>query len=206
MRFGADSSGLSLEPEPMCRRAHARVLWTRVAPACSEVRDDVVDQLRPVCEIRRAPHDGPNPHAAEGQQFVVAALAAVKTGSRASRMPHSRKASNSSMTKRGNSDPVLTPVRAMKLPACCCTRRYNMCLLRSMALVVDLGAIGRPLGLLADGLQARVPNWCARTVPSRALHLNCPAVSRPKCNSRVIELRAQLDESRPGFERRPATA
>ena len=32
------------------------------------------------------------------------------------------------------------------------------------------------------------------------------AVSRPKCNTRVIGLRAQLDESRPGFERRPATA
>ena len=32
------------------------------------------------------------------------------------------------------------------------------------------------------------------------------AVSRPKCNTRVIGLRAQLDESQPGFERRPATA
>ena len=32
------------------------------------------------------------------------------------------------------------------------------------------------------------------------------AVSSPKCNTRVIGLRAQLDESQPGFERRPATA
>ena len=32
-------------------------------------------------------------------------------------------------------------------------------LIRSMALVVDRGAIGRPLGLPADGLHARLPKW-----------------------------------------------
>jgi len=43
-------------------------------------------------------------------------------------------------------------------------------------------------------------------VISRRGALYARAVSRPKCNTRVIGLRAQLDESRPGFERRPATA
>lgn len=32
------------------------------------------------------------------------------------------------------------------------------------------------------------------------------AVSRPKCNTRVIELKRELDASRPAFERRPAAA
>ena len=32
-------------------------------------------------------------------------------------------------------------------------------LLRAMALVVQRGAIRRPLGLLADGLHARLPRW-----------------------------------------------
>ncbi len=36
-------------------------------------------------------------------------------------MPHSRKASNSSLTNRGSSLPVLASVCAMKLAACCCT-------------------------------------------------------------------------------------
>lgn len=39
------------------------------------------------------------------------------------RMLHSRKASNSSLMNRGSSDPVLASVCAMKLAACCCTRR-----------------------------------------------------------------------------------
>ena len=41
------------------------------------------------------------------------------------RMPHSRKASNSSLMNRGNSLPVLASVCAMKLAACCCTRLYS---------------------------------------------------------------------------------
>jgi hypothetical protein len=36
-------------------------------------------------------------------------------------MPHSKKASNSSLMNRGNSAPVLASVWAMKLAACCCT-------------------------------------------------------------------------------------
>lgn len=42
------------------------------------------------------------------------------------RMPHSRKALNSSLMKRGSSDPMLASVCAMKLAACCWTRRNSV--------------------------------------------------------------------------------
>jgi hypothetical protein len=42
------------------------------------------------------------------------------------RMPHSKKASNSSLMNRGNSAPVLASVWAMKLAACSCTKRYSV--------------------------------------------------------------------------------
>jgi hypothetical protein len=71
-------------------------------------------------------------------------------------MPHSRKASNSSLMNRGSSDPVLASVCAMKLAACCCTRRSRG-LLRAMPLVVLRGAAPRPLGLLDNGVHARLP-------------------------------------------------
>lgn len=41
-----------------------------------------------------------------------------------------------------------------------------MVCIRAMPLVVQRGAIRRPLGLLADSLQARLPMWLARAVSS----------------------------------------
>jgi gamma-glutamyltranspeptidase len=42
------------------------------------------------------------------------------------RMPHSRKASNSSLTNCGRSALVAACASAMKVAACCCTRRYSV--------------------------------------------------------------------------------
>lgn len=55
----------------------------------------------------------------------------------------------------------------MKLAACCCTRRCSVVCSGAVALVVDRGAIGRPHGLPADGLHARLPRWWP--VPSQAV-------------------------------------
>jgi hypothetical protein len=51
----------------------------------------------------------------------------------------------------------------------------------AVSLVVDRGAIGRPLGLPEIGLHARFPKWRARTVLSRALRLNRPECCLPMC-------------------------
>jgi hypothetical protein len=81
-----------------------------------------------VCDIRRAPHDGQNPRRL---QLNASSLSWPQSPQRRrrkpwARMPHSRKASNSSLMNRGNSAPVLASVWAMKLAACCCTRRYSV--------------------------------------------------------------------------------
>ena len=47
-------------------------------------------------------------------------------------------------------------------------------LFRAMPLVVQRGAVRRPLGLLADGLHARLPCWLARTVSSPVRCRNRP--------------------------------
>src|SRR3954452_2501081 len=47
-------------------------------------------------------------------------------------------------------------------------------LLGTVALVLDRGAIRRPLWLPADGLHVGLPRWWARTVSIRALRLNRP--------------------------------
>jgi hypothetical protein len=60
--------------------------------------------------------------------------------------------------KRGSSAPVLASVWAMKL-AVLLHQAVQRGLLRAVALVVNRGAIGRPLGLPADGLHARLPKW-----------------------------------------------
>ena len=64
-------------------------------------------------------------------------------------------------------------------------------LFRSMALMVDRGAIGRPLELPADGLHDGLPRWQARTFVRCALHLN-----RLQCRVPVCALRggASLEE------------
>ncbi len=81
-----------------------------------------------VCGIRRAPHDGQKPRRF---QLNASSLSWPHSPQRSLRkprawMPQSRKASNSSLMNRGNSAPVLASVWAMKLAACCCTRRYSV--------------------------------------------------------------------------------
>lgn len=65
--------------------------------------------------------------------------------------------SNSSFTSYGR-DPAAASVSTKKVAACCCTKRYSgVCsLLRAvtLVLVVDRGAILRPVGLPPDGLHA----------------------------------------------------
>ena len=74
-------------------------------------------------------------------------------------MPHSRKASNSSLMNRGRSAPVLASVWAMKSGRVLLHQAVQRGLLGAVAFVVERGAIGRPLGLPADGLHARLPKW-----------------------------------------------
>jgi len=54
-------------------------------------------------------------------------------------------------------------------------------LLGTVALVVDGGAIRRPLWLPADGLHVGLPRWWARTVSIHALRLNRPECRLPVC-------------------------
>ena len=78
--------------------------------------------------MRRAPQGGQNPRRL---QLNATSLSWPQSPQRSlrkpwARMPHSRKASNSSLMNRGSSAPVLGSVWAMKLAACCCTRRYSV--------------------------------------------------------------------------------
>lgn len=68
-------------------------------------------------------------------------------------------ASNSSLTNWGSSAPMLASVWAMKLAAYCCTSCVQLGLHRAVALVMDRGAIRRPLGLPTDGLHDGLPKW-----------------------------------------------
>jgi hypothetical protein len=57
-------------------------------------------------------------------------------------------------------------------------------LLRAMALVLERGAIGRLLGLPANGLHVELPWWKAPTVSSCALRLYRPECHLPACARR----------------------
>ena len=87
----------------------------------------------------------------------MAALAAAQPQEAVSQDAAIQEGAESSLMNRGSLPPVLASVRAIKLAECCCTRRYSV--LWSMALVVNRGAIGRPLGLPADGLHDGLPRW-----------------------------------------------
>jgi len=78
-----------------------------------------------VCDIRRAPHGGQHPRRLQLKASSLSWPHSPQRSLRKSwaRMPRSRKASNSSLMNRGSSAPVLASVWAMKLAACCCTRR-----------------------------------------------------------------------------------
>jgi hypothetical protein len=76
-----------------------------------------------VCDMRRAPHDGQKPRRL---QLNASSLSWPHSSHRSltkpwARMPHSRKASNSSLTNCGKAAPVPASVWAMKLAACCWT-------------------------------------------------------------------------------------
>nr|WP_234413820.1 hypothetical protein [Ideonella sp. A 288] len=77
-----------------------------------DMRDDVVHQVRR--GLRHTPRAArraePATLAAEGQQLVVAHSSQRTLRKPCARMPQSRKASNSSLTNRGSSDPVLASV------------------------------------------------------------------------------------------------
>lgn len=62
--------------------------------------------------------------------------------------------SNSSFTNCGRSARAGASVRAKKVAACCCTKRYSAASL-GVTLVVDTGANGRRPGLSTNGLHAR---------------------------------------------------
>lgn len=75
------------------------------------------------------------------------------------RMPHSRKASKSSVINRGDSLLVLASVWAMNLGCVPLHQVVQRGLLLAVALVADRGVIRRPLRLAANGLRDGLPNW-----------------------------------------------
>ncbi len=111
--------------------------------------------------MRRAPHEGQNPRAlaAEGQQLVVAALAAAQP----------QEAVGQDAALEEGVELVLDEPRQLGPGAglgvgdeagrMLLHQAVQRGLLRAVALVVDRGAIRRPLGLPADGLHARLPKW-----------------------------------------------
>jgi hypothetical protein len=150
------------------------------------VRDDMVHQVRG--GLRHPPRTArgtePAAFAAEGQQLVVAALAAAQPqeavgqdaaleegvelalqaapGQRPGPSPGTNSPQDclcpgSALMKRGSSVPVLASVWAMKLAACCCTRRYSVVCSGRCRSQRSGAPSGAPLGLLADGLHARLP-------------------------------------------------
>lgn len=68
-----------------------------------------------------------------------------------------RSRANPAFVRRGSSKSVLASGCAMKLAACCCTRRYSV-ICSGRWRLVDRDATERQLGgLPADGLRARLP-------------------------------------------------
>ena len=72
-------------------------------------------------------------------------------------MPHSRKASNSSLTNCVQVGVCSVFGLGEEGRGVLLHQSVQRGLLRAVALVVDRGAIRRPLGLRADGLHARLP-------------------------------------------------
>ena len=140
------------------------------------VGNDLVHQLR--CAMRRTPHDGQKPRRL---QLKATSLWWPQSPQRRrrkpwARMPHSRKASNSSLgvlRQVGSSGGfgLLEERRRVLLH-----QAVQRGLLGAVAVVVDRGAIGRPAGLLRRGLHALLISrlWCF-TVSDRALrrHGHC---------------------------------
>ena len=125
------------------------------------MRNDVVDQVRR--QLRHAPRAARGAEAAllaaERDQLVVAAVAAAQA----------QEALGQDDALQEGVEPVLDELR--QVGAGCVFgqgeegrgmllhQSVQRGLLRGVALVVDRGAIWRPLGLPADGLHARLLKW-----------------------------------------------
>ena len=155
-RSYADTNADQMQPRPgrpcgqplheLQRRHHQ--LRGPVAPSCLELehhlpggvglhafvgqcraRDVAAQLLQRLAVFGRAAHRCVQAEAlAVGTQRLLEILlpghgARRKPGAR---MPHSRKASNSSLTNGGRSAPAVASAWAMKVAACCCARRYGV--------------------------------------------------------------------------------
>ncbi len=82
-----------------------------------------------VCDMRRAPHEGQNPRRLQLNATSLSCLQSAqrRRGPPCARMPHSRNASNSSLTNCGRLAPRVSSVWAKKeLWACCCTSLIDL--------------------------------------------------------------------------------
>ena len=138
------------------------------------MRDEVIHQVRhglrpPARNARRAE---PAPLAPGGRQFVEAALAAAR--------PREAVGQDAALQKSVKPVPGIPGERLSGAGFGMGDRPGRALLhqvvqrgqLRAVALVVDRGAIRRPLGLPTDGLHARLPRGSARRVSCRAPRLN----------------------------------
>jgi hypothetical protein len=126
-----------------------------------DVWNDVVHQVRRGLRhaARTARGAEPAALAAEGQQLVVTAIAAAQ----------SQEALRQDAALEEGVELVLDEPRQLGPGAgfgvgdeagrVLLHQAVQRGLLRAVALVVDRGAIGRPLGLPADGLHATLPRW-----------------------------------------------
>jgi len=104
--------------------------------------------------MRRAPHDGQNPRAAEGQQLVVATLAAAQP----------QDAAPEEGIELVLDEPGQLGTRAgfgVGDEAGCVLLHQvvQRGLLRAVALVINRGGIRCPLGLPAEALHDGLPKW-----------------------------------------------
>ena len=146
-----------------CRNTEAKTLDQRDGAAVAHWRTGTrgmtwSTRWAAVCDMRRAPHEGQNPRRL---QLKASSLSCPQSPQRSrrkpcARMPHSRKASNSSRTNCGSLAPAAYSDWAKKLWACCCTRRYS---------VVCLGIGG---ARSAPGRHRNAPSRCGERWFARA--------------------------------------
>ncbi len=125
------------------------------------VRDDVIDQVRrglrhPARATRRAE---PAALAAEGQQFVVTALAASQPQEAVRQDAALEEGVELVLDESGQRRSCAGLGVGDEAGRVLLHQAVQRGLLGAVALVVDRGAIRRPLGLPADGLHARLPRW-----------------------------------------------
>ena len=117
-----------------------------------------------VCAMRRASHEGQKPRRLQLKATRLSCPQSPQSPQRNrrkpwARMPHSRKASNSSFTNCGRVGAGCGLSLCEEGRGVLLHQAVQRGLLGAVALVVDRGAIRRPLGLLHRGLHARLPRW-----------------------------------------------